>query len=228
MCLRCDANTELWVKGGAEMRDKMIHYIAGKLAAKGEKSIVVDHHGLGLEILMPGRVLDSMPEVGSEVKIYTFFHVKEDGMKLFGFPSVGDKELFQQLITVNGIGPKGGLAIMGMLGSDDIRMAILSDDAKTIAMAPGIGPKTAKKLILELKDKIDMESALQEALDQGEKEASENAGMGAGHSVVVADAVGALTALGYSPTDAMRAVRAVPMTEDMTVEELLKLSLRNM
>ncbi|MDO4168019.1 MAG: Holliday junction branch migration protein RuvA [Eubacteriales bacterium] len=206
----------------------MIYYVEGKLTAKGEKSVVVDHQGLGLEILVPGSVLESMPGVGCDVKIYTFFHVKEDGMQLFGFLSVRDKELFQQLITVNGIGPKGGLAIMGALSSDDIRMAILSDDAKTIAMAPGIGPKTAKKLILELKDKIDMESALQEALDQGEQENFRDAGMTAGHSAIVADAVGALTALGYSPTDAMRAVRAVPMTEDMTVEKLLKLSLRNM
>lgn len=202
----------------------MIYYVAGMLAAKSERSIIVDHQGIGLEILVPETVLETLPAVGSDVKIYTFFHVKEDGMQLFGFLSEQDKKLFQQLITVNGIGPKGGLAIMGALSSDDIRMAILSDDAKTIALAPGIGPKTAKKLILELKDKIDLESALQDV--PGEQNASVRSS-GAKNDIVT-DAVDALTALGYTPTDAMRAVRAVALTEDMTVEELLKLTLRNM
>ena len=106
---------------------------------------------------------------------------------------------------------------MGTLSGDDIRFAILSEDAKTIATAPGIGAKTAKKLILELKDKIDMQQSIETALDVGEHS-----------SALQADAVSALTALGYSATDALRAVRAVPAAENMTVEELLKQSLKNM
>ncbi|MDE6851167.1 MAG: Holliday junction branch migration protein RuvA [Lachnospiraceae bacterium] len=204
----------------------MIHYVAGMLTAVGEKSIVVDHQGLGLEILVPASVLQALPVAGSDVKVYTYFHVKEDGMQLFGFLSRQDKELFQQLITVNGIGPKGGLAMMSTLSSDDIRMAILSDDAKTIATTPGIGPKTAKKLILELKDKIDLESVLPDA--PGQSAVPGRGGNSQAQNDMVADTVDALTALGYSPTDAMRAVRAVPLTEDMTVEELLKLTLKNM
>lgn len=207
----------------------MIYYVAGMLAAVGEKSIVVDHQGIGLEILVPSAVLDALPVVGSDVKVYTYFHVKEDGMQLFGFLSRQDEELFQQLITVNGIGPKGGLAMMSTLSSDDIRMAIISDDAKTIAMSPGIGPKTAKKLILELKDKMDLESMLPSASGQDEDGDSRNSNRkDYATGEMVADAVDALTALGYSPTDAMRAVRAVPLTEDMTVEKLLKLTLKNM
>lgn len=206
----------------------MIHYVAGKLAAVGEKSIVVDHQGIGLEILVPATVLDGLPAVGSDVMIYTYFHVKEDGMKLFGFPSEQDKELFQQMITVSGIGPKGGLAMMSALSSDDIRMAILSEDAKTIAMSPGIGPKTAKKLILELKDKIDIDSALHVGSQGGETGVDTEAPGSQTNHEIIADTVDALTALGYSPTDAMRAVRAVPLTEDMTVESLLKLTLKNM
>lgn len=207
----------------------MIYYVAGMLAAVGERSIVVDHQGMGLEILVPSSVLDALPVVGSDVKIYTYFHVKEDGMQLFGFLSRQDKELFQLLITVNGIGPKGGLAMMSTLSSDDIRMAILSDDAKTIAMSPGIGPKTAKKLILELKDKLDLESVLPSASGQKGDVASQTRGrMDHAANEMVADTVDALTALGYSPTDAMRAVRMVPLTEDMTVEKLLKLTLKNL
>lgn len=206
----------------------MIYYVAGMLAAVGEKSIVVDHQGIGLEILVPSAVLDALPVVGSDVKVYTYFHVKEDGMQLFGFLSRQDKELFQQIITVNGIGPKGGLAMMSTLSSDDIRMAILSDDAKTIAMSPGIGPKTAKKLILELKDKLDLESVLPTALGQeGDGTDRNSSRMDYAASEMVADTVDALTALGYSPTDAMRAVRSVTLTEDMTVEKLLKLTLKN-
>lgn len=204
----------------------MIHYVAGILDAVGEKSIVVDHQGMGLEILVPASVLQALPAAGSEVKVYTYFHVKEDGMQLFGFLNRQDKELFQQLITVNGIGPKGGLAMMSTLSSDDIRMAILSDDAKTIATSPGIGPKTAKKLILELKDKIDLESVLPDA--SGQSAVARQGGNSPAQNEMVADTVDALTALGYSPTDAMRAVRAVPLTEDMTVEKLLKLTLKNM
>lgn len=206
----------------------MIYYVAGMLAAVGEKSIVVDHQGIGLEILVPSAVLDALPVVGSDVKVYTYFHVKEDGMQLFGFLSRQDKELFQQIITVNGIGPKGGLAMMSTLSSDDIRMAILSDDAKTIAMSPGIGPKTAKKLILELKDKLDLESVLPTASGQeGDGTDRNSSRMDYAASEMVADTVDALTALGYSPTDAMRAVRSVTLTEDMTVEKLLKLTLKN-
>lgn len=206
----------------------MIHYVAGKLAAVGEKSIVIDHQGIGLEILVPASVVDGLPAVGSDIMVYTYFHVKEDGMKLFGFLSRQDKELFQQIITVSGIGPKGGLAMMSALSSEDIRMAILSEDAKTIAMSPGIGPKTAKKLILELKDKIDVDYVLHGISDDGEADDGHRDSGSQENHEMIADTVDALTALGYSPTDAMRAVRNVPLTEDMTVEKLLKLTLKNM
>lgn len=205
----------------------MIYYVAGTLAFKGENSIVIDHQGIGLEILVPDSLLDTMPAVGMEVKVYTYFHVKEDGMRLYGFASGQDRELYKQLITVSGIGPKGGLAIMGTLSSDDIRFAILSDDAKTIAKAPGIGPKTAKKLILELKDKIDMEAALTEALDHGEENAEAEGDGGIPHDVIT-DAVNALTALGYAPTEAMRVVRSVEVPEEPTVEQILKLCLKRL
>ena len=173
----------------------MISYVAGELVATTATSVIIDHQGIGLEVLVPDSLLSKMPVAGSQVKIYTYFSVREDAMQLFGFATQADKDLFKLLITVSGIGPKGGLALMGTLSGDDIRFAILSEDAKTIATAPGIGAKT---------DMTQHSSALQ------------------------ADAVSALTALGYSATDALRAVRAVPAAENMTVEELLKQSLKNM
>lgn len=200
----------------------MISYVEGKLVARGETGVVLDHQGIGLEILVPGSLLEQMPAIGTEVKIYTYFHVREDAMQLFGFATQADKELFQLLITVSGIGPKGGLALMGALSGDDIRFAILSDDAKTIAKAPGIGAKTAQKLILELKDKVDIQDTIETVLQHGETEYNKSE-----VNRIQTDAVEALTALGYSSTDALRAVRSVEITEDMTVEELLKNSLKH-
>lgn len=202
----------------------MISYIRGILEAKEEGSIVVDHQGMGYQILVPASVLDILPDTGTEVKVYTYLHVREDLMQLFGFQSRDDRELFKMLITVSGIGPKGGLGLLGMLSSDEIRFAILSDDAKTIAKAPGIGAKTARKLILELKDKMELTEVVEGALDRGGSAAGTGKVSVSGQ--MVTDAVEALTALGYSSTEAMKAVKGVPMSEDMTVEMLLKQSLK--
>ena len=196
----------------------MISYVAGELVATTATSVIIDHQGIGLEVMVPDSLLSKMPVAGSQVKIYTYFSVREDAMQLFGFATQADKDLFKLLI-------KGGLALMGTLSGYDIRFAILSEDAKTIATAPGIGAKTAKKLILELKDKIDMQQSIETALDVGEQAKTD---MTQHSSALQADAVSALTALGYSATDALRAVRAVPAAENMTVEELLKQSLKNM
>lgn len=186
----------------------MISYVAGELVATTATSVIIDHQGIGLEVLVPDSLLSKMPVAGSQVKIYTYFSVREDAMQLFGFATQADKDLFKLLITVSGIGPKGGLALMGTLSGDDIRFAILSEDAKTIATAPGIGAKTAKKLILELKDKIVMQQSDRDGTGWiGEQSKTD---MTQHSSALQADAVSALTALGYSATDALRAVRAVP------------------
>ena len=202
----------------------MISYIKGVVDSVELDRVVIENNQIGYNILMPVTALETLG-IGEEVKIYTYFNVREDAMQLFGFATQADKDLFKLLITVSGIGPKGGLALMGTLSGDDIRFAILSEDAKTIATAPGIGAKTAKKLILELKDKIDMQQSIETALDVGEQAKTD---MTQHSSALQADAVSALTALGYSATDALRAVRAVPAAENMTVEELLKQSLKNM
>lgn len=116
--------------------------------------------------------MDRLPGIGGEMKIYTYMNVREDAMQLFGFESMDELEMFCQLITVSGIGPKAGLSILGTLSADDIRFAVLADDAATIAKAPGIGAKTAKKLIVELKDKI----AARETVDAVLEKAAERGG----------------------------------------------------
>lgn len=203
----------------------MIQYISGTLAAAGESGIVVDHNGIGYQISVPASVLEKMPSLGREVKIYTYLHVREDLLQLFGFLTMDDLEVFRQLITVNGIGPKGGLGILGVMTADDLRFAVMADDAKTISKAPGIGAKTAGKLILELKDKLKVKDVVEQALERKTLQGQEAVGEQAGHKAV-AEAVEALAALGYPAADAMKAVRKVEAAEELTTEELLKQSLK--
>lgn len=201
----------------------MIGYINGKLVYVGTDSILLDNQGIGYEIQVPGSVLDKLPATGEEVRIYTYLHVREDLMQLFGFLHQEDLEVFKLLITVNGIGPKGALGILTVISPDDLRFAILADDAKAIAKAPGIGVKTAAKMILELKDKMKLEDAFEIKLAHQEEEVQ------SGETVtgIRNEAVQALTALGYSNTEALKAVRSVEIEENMDVETVLKLSLKH-
>ena len=132
----------------------MYSYIKGTLEEAAEGQIVVDHQGIGYQIQVSGNLTDLLPPVGREVKIYTYLNVKEDSVTLFGFLSGEDLEIFRMLLKVNGIGPKGALGILSALSTEELRFAVLSGDAKAIAKAPGIGAKSAQRIILELKDKI--------------------------------------------------------------------------
>lgn len=199
----------------------MIAYIKGILTEIYEDSIVLEQGGVGYDIQIPASVFDALPPCGSEVKIHTYLYVREDAMSLYGFLSRDDLNVFRLLLTVSGIGPKGALGILATITPDNLRFAILSDDSKTIAKAPGIGAKTAKKLIIELKDKLSLTEALE--LSKEHANAPETS---APSENIRAEAVEALTALGYSGAEALRAVKQVEITEDMTVEELLKASLK--
>lgn len=201
----------------------MIGYIKGELVYTGTDGILVDNQGIGYEIQVPGSVLDKLPGIGEEIRIYTYLHVREDLMQLFGFLHQEDLEIFKLLITVNGIGPKGALGILSVISPDDLRFAILADDAKAIAKAPGIGAKTAAKMILELKDKMKLEDAFEIKLAHRE----ENIQPCETVTGIRNEAVQALTALGYSNTEALKAVRSVEIEENMDVETVLKLSLKH-
>ena len=170
-------------------------------------------------------MMDRLPVMGGEMKLYTYLNVREDAMQLFGFGSVDDLEIFQMLITVSGIGPKAGLSILGTLSADDIRFAVLADDAAAIAKAPGVGAKTAKKVIVELKDKIaakeTVDAVLEKAAGKGAVK-EENSGV----SKASAEAVEALAALGYSAAEALKAVKQIENAGELTTEELLKQALK--
>lgn len=201
----------------------MYSYIKGELAEKNIDSIVVETAGIGYNIFIPTQYFDYLPDEGEEVKIYTYLCVREDAMILYGFLSKDDLEIFKMLITVSGIGPKGGLAILSTLSADDLRFAILSGDAKSISKAPGVGAKTAQRVIIDLKDKLSLEDAFEKKL---ENQAS--GPIPSANSAVKNDAVMALNALGYSSTESLKAVSKVDITEDMDVEDVLKLALKNM
>ena len=199
----------------------MISYIRGTLAEIEEDRILVDVGGIGYGIYMPGESITRLPAVGTEIKIHTYLNVREDAMQLFGFLTKDDLKVFRLVIGVSGIGPKGGLNILSCLSPDDLRFAVMAGDAKAISKAPGIGKKTAQKLIIELKDKLD----LKEMLEPRSAAAAEIPSDGRNGDIQT-EAVQALVALGYGNAESLKAVRQV--TEYTSVEDVLKEALKKM
>ncbi len=202
----------------------MYSYIKGELVEMTEEAVVVENHGIGYNIRIPQSLLDSLLGIGQEVKIYTYTYVREDAMLLYGFLTRDDLNVFKLLLGVNGVGPKGALAILSVMTPDDLRFAVLADDDKTIAKAPGIGKKTAQKLIIELKDKLSLEDAF--ALKS--RNMARDGEVSSEIQTAKQEAVQALVALGYSSGEAMKAVNTVDLTEEPTVEEILKAALKQM
>ncbi len=201
----------------------MIAFLKGIVADLTENSIVLEVNGVGYEVLVPGQALSMLEGIGRELKVYTYLQVREDAVTLFGFLTRDDLEMFKLLIGVSGVGPKAALSILSSLGADNLRFAILADDAKKISKTPGIGAKTAQKIILELKDKLDLEEAIEKKLDGATEGTASLPG-----SENADTAVQALVALGYGSTEALKAVRAVGPSPDMDVEEILKEALKKM
>ncbi len=203
----------------------MISFLRGEVAQVLPDRVIVDVGGVGFQVLVSVRDAADMPSVGEEVKIHTYLSVSEDAMRLYGFLSQDDLNVYRTMISVSGVGPKAALGILGTLSANDIRFAVFSDDDKALARAPGIGAKTAKKLILELKDKLKLEDAIL----PGGADLSQGTDAGASSSLIdaeLSDAVQALTALGYSNSEALRAVRKVKVTEGMETQDILKQALK--
>lgn len=200
----------------------MYSYIKGELVEIQPESIVVEAGQIGYEIRMPANMVGWLGGIGQSVKVYTYLHVKEDLMELYGFLSRDDLQVFRLLLGVNGIGPKGALAILTALTPDDLRIAVLGEDAKAIAKAPGIGSKTAQRVILELKDRLSLVPVAGNASPAAQAISQDSS------SAVKAEAVQALVALGYSSSEAWKSVGKIELAPEMTVEELLKLCLKQM
>ena len=191
----------------------MISYIKGTVAFKGNDYIVIENHGIGYQIKVPSRVLDSM-ESGENVMLHTYLYVREDVLALFGFSSMQELDTFQILLGISGIGPKAALSVLSTMTVEDLYYAVFSEDAKSIAKTPGIGPKGAKRMIIELKDKLNLED-----LESVSMKEETGASLQAGDGDSISDTVQALTALGYSNGEAYRAVRGVSDADTMDAEQ---------
>lgn len=205
----------------------MYAYIRGTLEEITEDAVIVETGGIGYNIKVSGTTVDLLPGIGSEVKIYTYTLVREDAFLLYGFLTRDDLEIFKKLITVSGIGPKGGLAILSVMSADALRFAVMAADAKAIARAPGIGAKTAERVILDLRDKISLEDTLR-GIGSSADSAGQAAGSGNSDNLMKREAIEALVALGYSASDATAAVKKVEIREDATSESILKMALKYM
>lgn len=202
----------------------MIAFLKGIIEDKSEKSIFLDVNGVGYEVFMPVGGASVLPSVGEEIKIHTYLQISENAVGLYGFLTKDELSVFKLLITVNGIGPKGAVGILSAMSANELRLAVLADDDKAISKAPGIGAKTAKKLILELKDKFHIEDALE---DLATPEKSGIVGKGKMNDAE-SEAVQALVALGYSNSDALKAVRMTALGEDADTEAILKAALKQL
>lgn len=200
----------------------MIGYLRGIIDSIYEDRIILDVNGIGYNVFMPYSQIELLPSRGNEAKVYTYLSVREDAMLLYGFSTKDDLDFFKLLITVNGIGPKGALMLLSFMGADNIKFAILSSDAKSISKAPGIGAKTAQRIILDLKDKVDLLDTFENKLLNNTDDNSTGL-----LSVSMSEAVEALTSLGYAKKDALKAVKDCGLPEDSKVEDILKAALKN-
>lgn len=201
----------------------MIAYVNGALEDIAEDNAVVDVGGIGYNVKISADTASRLPGIGEPVRLYTYTCVREEAFLLYGFLTRSELEIFKKLITVNGIGPKGGLAILSVMDADELRYAIMSGDSKAIAKAPGIGPKTAQRVILDLKDKITIDDAL---ID---REIAETAGdASSADTPQKREAIEALVSLGYGRAESMKAVNAIEGIEEMDSGAVLKAALKKM
>lgn len=192
----------------------MYAYIKGNLAYTSRNFAVIDVNGVGYKINISEYTLSKLPSQGSEVMLYTYLNVKEDALELFGFLTKEEHSTYEMLISVSGVGPKVGLAILSTLTPEKFSFAVVSGNIKEITKTPGVGPKLAQRIILELKDKIKTESAMGEMPET--VEVVDNS--------TLSEAAEALTVLGYTVVEAKNAVAGL----SGSVEEIISQALKNM
>ncbi|MBQ9642404.1 MAG: Holliday junction branch migration protein RuvA [Lachnospiraceae bacterium] len=206
----------------------MISFLQGTIEEITDSAVIIGVGGIGFQVQISSETTQRLSSMGrgAEVRIYTYTYLREDMIALFGFLSRDELELFQRLITVSGIGPKGGLSLLSAFSADDLRFAILSGDVKTISRAPGIGKKTAERLVIELRDKVSMSDS--DNHQDLASYASAGVGMADAEGSAEAEAIEALTALGYARMDAAKAVRKAAAEAGGDTEAILKAALKYM
>lgn len=204
----------------------MIAYVKGILAQKQIGYVVIDVGGLGYKVFMSEPSIDEIGNIGDEVKVHTYYRVSEDDISLFGFNSQEELRMFELLISVSGIGAKTAIAMLACIEPSQFAIAVISDDIDTLKKIPGVGPKSAQRIVLELKDKMKKEQQIAEltniSLDQKSKV----------KKIIVADskvqeATDALQVLGYTKKDIEKALEQIELS-DLTVEDIIKKGLREL
>lgn len=205
----------------------MIAFVKGILEDLYENRAIIDVNGIGYNVNISPSTASRLPGVDNDVKLYTYTSVREDAISLYGFVSMDELNLFKKLISVSNVGPKAGLSILSIGDSDDIKYAILSGDYKFISKAPGVGSKTAERIVLELKDKLTWsEKYISKEIDGGLN--NKNAGGFISDNEMIKQAVAALVALGFSSAEAQKTVKTLEIDDNMSVEDILKLALSSM
>ena len=196
----------------------MIAYIKGKLETKSSTYVVVDVNGIGYKIFMSGTAISEMAETGEKVKIHTHYYVREDNISLYGFNTQEELKMFELLLSVSGVGAKSAIAMLSAIKPSSFALAVISNDVKALTKIPGVGPKSAQRIILELKDKLKTEQALAETDDVEIKTIITN-------NSNVDEAVTALQVLGYTRKEIEKAFERMP-NKDLSVEDLIKQALK--
>lgn len=201
----------------------MIAYVHGIIEDISEDNVVIDVGGIGYNVRISADTASNLPATGETVRLYTYTLVREDAFLLYGFLSRDALDIFKKCITVNGIGPKGAMALLSVMDADSLRYAIMSGDAKAISKAPGIGIRTAERLILDLKDKIKIDDTMiaREIMDTANVSQS-------GEGQQKREAIEALVSLGYGRTESIKAINSIAGVEEMDSGAILKAALKKM
>ena len=199
----------------------MINYICGKYIGLVGNQLIIENNGIGYDMLIPISNVRNLPDINSDIKVYTYMIVKEDDISLYGFLNEDDRNVFLLLITVNGVGPKGALSIISTLGFTDTIKAIKTADAKKISSIQGIGTKTASKIVIELSDKI-KKLVLSDSIDTTKINNEEDERI----KNVKNEVIEALVVLGYQKKSATDLVNKFEYDKNITSDELLKLILK--
>lgn len=201
----------------------MLAYIKGTLEIKTKGYIVVEANGIGYKIFMPESTITKLSNVGENIQIYTFMRVREDDISLYGFLTNEELRMFELLLSVSGIGAKGALTILSNITPSQFALAVISNDVGILKKLPGIGPKTAQRVILELKDKLKKEQEI--VATEGEEETSLQEAIL--EDKKVSEAISALQVLGYSRREIMQALEKMDM-DSLTVEDIIRKGLGNL
>ncbi len=199
----------------------MFAYIKGVLESKNENYVVVDVNGIGYKIFMPNRGISKLPEIGDMVKVHTYYYVREDNISLYGFNTQEELKMFELLISVSGIGTKSALAILSEISPSSFALSVISGDVSSLVKIPGIGNKTAQRMILELKDKFKTEQAItknsMENIDIGYSNSNDN----------ISEASSALQVLGYTKREVDKVLSNSDFSK-LSVEDIIKEALKKL